>query len=89
MVLYRIGDAKKPLRFAAVRLVVVTILGYICALVLPPRVLAVGDGATDLAIRPVVDAFAAYTGFVRREAVVNDADLVVESFDQLLDIVLA
>jgi phosphoserine phosphatase len=59
------------------------------ALALPPRVLAVGDGATDLAIRPVVDAFAAYTGFVRREAVVQDADLVVETFDQLTDIVLA
>ena len=59
------------------------------SLALPPRVLAVGDGATDLAIRPVVDAFAAYTGFVRRDAVVKDADLVVESFDQLTDIVLA
>jgi phosphoserine phosphatase len=59
------------------------------SLALPPRVLAVGDGATDLAIRPVVDAFAAFTGFVRREAVVTDADVVVESFDQLLDLVLA
>jgi phosphoserine phosphatase len=59
------------------------------ALALPPRVLAVGDGATDLAIRPVVDAFAAFTGFVRRDAVVQDADLVVETFDQLTDIVLA
>ena len=59
------------------------------SLALPPRVLAVGDGATDLAIRPVVDAFAAFTGFVRRNAVVQDADLVVDSFDQLTDIVLA
>jgi phosphoserine phosphatase len=59
------------------------------ALALPPLVLAVGDGATDLAIRPVVDAFAAYTGFIRRDAVVQDADLVVETFDQLTDIVLA
>jgi phosphoserine phosphatase len=59
------------------------------SLALPPRVLAVGDGATDLAIRPVVDAFAAFTGFVRRDAVVDDADFVVESFDQLLDLVLA
>jgi phosphoserine phosphatase len=58
-------------------------------LALPPRVLAVGDGATDLAIRPVVEAFAAFTGFVRREAVVQDADVVVTSFDQLLDLVLA
>jgi phosphoserine phosphatase len=59
------------------------------SLALPPRVLAVGDGATDLAIRPVVDAFAAFTGFIRRDAVVNDADLVVETFDQLTDLVLA
>ena len=59
------------------------------ALALPARVLAVGDGATDLAIRPVVDAFAAFTGFVRRDAVVKAADLVVDSFDQLTTIVLA
>ena len=46
---YAIGDAKKPLRFAAVRLVVVTILGYICALVLPPRLgIAPGWGAAGL-----------------------------------------
>ena len=56
---------------------------------LPRPLLAVGDGATDLAIRPAVDAFAAYTGFVRREAVVDGADYVVESFDQLLELVLA
>jgi hypothetical protein len=36
-----------------------------------------------------VDAFAAYTGFVRRDAVVAGADFVVESFDQLLELVLA
>lgn len=59
------------------------------ALALPPRVLAVGDGATDLAIRPVVEAFAAFTGFVRRDPVVQEADHVVSSFDQLLDLVLA
>jgi phosphoserine phosphatase len=55
---------------------------------LPARVLAMGDGATDLAIRPVVDAFAAFTGFVRRAAVVEQADLVIESFDQLVELVL-
>jgi phosphoserine phosphatase len=59
------------------------------ALALPPRVLAVGDGATDLAIRPVVDAFAVFTGFVRRDTVVKDADLVLETFDQLSTLVLA
>jgi len=33
----------------------------------------VGDGATDAAVRGVVDAFFAYTGVVRREAVVSVA----------------
>jgi putative peptidoglycan lipid II flippase len=34
---YALGDAKRPLRFALVRLVAVTTLGYLCAIVLPPR----------------------------------------------------
>ena len=58
------------------------------ALALPARVLAIGDGATDAAMRPVVDAFAAYTGFIRREAVVRQAEFVVESFEQLVELVL-
>ena len=56
---------------------------------LPARVLAVGDGATDLAMRPVVDAFAAFTGFVARDPVVRSADFVIHSFDQLVELVLA
>jgi phosphoserine phosphatase len=76
-------DTSSPLATAVGKRTVVE------ALALPPRVLAVGDGATDLAIRPVVEAFAAFTGFVRREAVVQDADLEVATFDQLLDLVLA
>lgn len=56
---------------------------------LPRRVLAVGDGATDLAMRPVVDVFAAFTGFTQREHVVQSADMVITSFDQLAEIVLA
>ncbi|MDB4884438.1 MAG: hypothetical protein JWL95_3204 [Gemmatimonadetes bacterium] len=59
------------------------------ALQLPRRLLAVGDGATDLAIRPAADAFAAYTGFVRRDAIVSRADIVLNSFDQLAELVLA
>jgi len=59
------------------------------SLALPRRILAVGDGATDLAMRPAVDAFAAYTGFVRRESVVTSADVVLSSFDQLMELVLA
>jgi phosphoserine phosphatase len=61
----------------------------VAALALPRRLVAVGDGATDLAIRPVADAFFAFTGYVRREPVVAGADAAVESFDQLVELVLA
>lgn len=59
------------------------------SLALPSRVLAMGDGVTDLAMRPAVAAFAAFTGFVSRERVVAAADYVLESFDQLVELVLA
>ena len=59
------------------------------SLALPRRLLAVGDGATDLAIRPVADAFAAFTGFVHRETIVARADSVLDTFDQLAELVLA
>lgn len=55
---------------------------------LPRPALAVGDGATDLAMRPEVDAFAAYVGFVRRDTVVAAADHVVTSFPELARLVL-
>ena len=51
--------------------------------------LAVGDGMTDADIRPVVAAFAAFTGFVKRDAVVAAADHVLDSFDALARLVLA
>lgn len=57
-------------------------------LALGAPVLAVGDGATDLAMRPVVAAFGAYTGFVRRDPVVREADFTIESFAQLEALVL-
>ena len=60
----------------------------VAPLALPAPALAVGDGATDLALRPVVQAFAAFTGFVRRDAVVRGADHVLASFDDLLELVL-
>ena len=50
--------------------------------------LAVGDGHTDIAMRDVADAFAAFTGFAERPAVVRQADYVVKSFDELSTIVL-
>ena len=58
------------------------------ALALPAPLLAVGDGATDLAIRDAGAIFAAFTGFVTRPAVVAQADLVGPSFSQLLPLVL-
>jgi len=51
-------------------------------------VLAVGDGMTDCEIRPVVDGFAAFTGFMKRDPVVERADYVIENFDQLRALVL-
>ena len=58
-------------------------------LALERPVLAVGDGNTDLALRGTVDTFAAFVGFVRRETVVREADVVVESFDDVMRLVAA
>ena len=57
-------------------------------LYLPRPLLAVGDGITDLAARPSADAFAAFTGFAFRPAVVRAADHEISSFDQLLRLVM-
>lgn len=70
-------DTDSPLATAQGKPTVVAGLG------LPEPVLAVGDGATDLAMRPIVDTFAAYTGFAQHEAVVRNADHVVNSFQEL------
>jgi hypothetical protein len=51
-------------------------------------VLAVGDGMTDCEIRSVVDSFAAFTGFMKRDPVVERADYVIENFAQLRALVL-
>ncbi len=51
-------------------------------------ILAVGDGMTDCEIKSVVQGFAAFTAFTRREAVIERADYVIENFDQLRDLVL-
>ena len=55
---------------------------------LPRPILAVGDGATDAAMRPAVDSFVAFTGFQRREAVVAAADREIHDFSELRDLVL-
>jgi phosphoserine phosphatase len=57
-------------------------------LYLPRPVLAVGDGFSDLAARSAADAFAAFTGFAYRPAVVRGADHELMTFDQLLRLVL-
>lgn len=53
-------------------------------LALDRPVVMIGDGSTDAATRGVVDAFFAYTGVARREAVVAVADAEVRSFLDLL-----
>ena len=75
-------DLASPLATAAGKRVVAK------SLALPRRILAMGDGATDLAMRPAVDAFAAYVGFVNRAPVVAAADVVISTFDQLVELVL-
>ena len=54
---------------------------------LDPPLLTVGDGSTDLATREVSDSFAAFTAFAARGPVMRAADVIVESFDELDQIV--
>jgi phosphoserine phosphatase len=75
-------DASSPLATATGKRTVAE------SLALPRRVLAMGDGATDLAMRPAVDAFVAYVGFVNRASVVASADDAISTFDQLVELVL-
>ncbi|MDB4905242.1 MAG: hypothetical protein JWO05_26 [Gemmatimonadetes bacterium] len=63
--------------------------GVVESLQLAGPVLAVGDGATDLAMRSKVDAFAVYTGFVQRGEVIAKADHVVASFAALRELLLS
>ena len=58
-------------------------------LALAAPVLGVGDGNTDLAVKEAGATFAAFTGVVRREAVVRQADHIVASFDELSTLVLS
>jgi phosphoserine phosphatase len=51
-------------------------------------ILAVGDGMTDCEMKPVVETFAAFTGFTKRAPVIERADFVIEKFDQLTELVL-
>ncbi|HEY8062088.1 MAG TPA: haloacid dehalogenase-like hydrolase [Gemmatimonadales bacterium] len=58
------------------------------ALGLPVPRLAVGDGISDAALRDVVESFAVFTGFVRRQPVVELAQHECTSFTDILDLVL-
>ena len=79
-------DAASPLTQNGGKATVVRSLG------LPGPILAVGDGVTDAELKtldpPAVDAFAAYTGVVQRAPVVSVADYRVNSFEQLLALIL-
>ncbi|MBA3655870.1 MAG: HAD-IB family phosphatase [Gemmatimonadaceae bacterium] len=48
-------------------------------------ILLVGDGMTDAEVKPVVDSFAAFTGAVRREKIVELANFEITSFSQLFE----
>jgi phosphoserine phosphatase len=75
-------DATSPLTTSTGKRDVVAAAG------LATPILAVGDGRTDVEMKPVVDRFMAYTGFVRRAAVVEVADGVLQSFEELVRLVL-
>jgi len=79
---YRGYDTTSPLATSTGKRVVAETLH------LRRRVLAVGDGVTDLAMRPAVDSFAAYTGFIRRASVADVADVEIEDYRQLGELVL-
>lgn len=75
-------DESSPLATSIGKRTVITALGA------PRPILMVGDGMTDLAARPAVDSFAAFTGFASRKPVVAGADVVVHSFVELGHLVL-
>jgi phosphoserine phosphatase len=63
-------------------------LEVVRTLSLPRPILAVGDGNTDLAMKPAVETFAAYVGYVRRDTVVAGADVLFDSFADIREHVL-
>ncbi|HEX2721899.1 MAG TPA: HAD-IB family phosphatase [Gemmatimonadaceae bacterium] len=79
---YRAFDRSSPLTTTTGKRDIVATLD------LARPIIAVGDGSTDLAIRGTAEAFAAFTGFVSRPQVAENADYIVRSFDELTAIVL-
>lgn len=78
---YRGFDAASPLTTAGGKRTIVESMD----LVRPS--LAVGDGITDLAMRPVVDRFCVFTGFASRPSVIERADCRASSFAELAALV--
>jgi phosphoserine phosphatase len=74
-------DERSPLTTQRGKVEIVS--GLIDAGDLPRPVLAIGDGATDVPLRDIVDTFAAYTGFARRTTVVARAGMEIRTFEQL------
>ena len=74
---YRRHDEKSPLTRGDGKREVVA------SLRLDPPIIAVGDGATDVAMREAADSFVAFTGFASRANVVARADASVGSFAEL------
>ena len=60
----------------------------VASLALARPILAVGDGATDAELAPIVDRFLAFTGVARRASVVARAAGEVTDFASLIPIVL-
>jgi HAD superfamily phosphoserine phosphatase-like hydrolase len=79
---YRGFDDSSPLATQTGKRQVVRALG------LPRPVIGVGDGSTDAAMRPELDEFVAFTGFVRRDNVVSEADRAFATFEALASYVL-
>jgi phosphoserine phosphatase len=61
----------------------------ISALKLEPPSLLVGDGMTDAEVKPIVNAFGAFTGAVRRDKILALADFEITAFSQLFDHITA
>ncbi len=80
---YASFDASSPLTTTQGKAMVVE------SLRLARPILAMGDGSTDVAMKPVADTFAAFTGFAARPNVIAEANVVVESFEGLRSIVLS
>lgn len=60
----------------------------VASLHLEHPIIAVGDGATDVAMRDAADSFVAFTGFASRPNVVARADASVSSFAELQRLLL-